>query len=137
MARKPYPTDLTHDEWRYLEPHLRTTHHRGRPRRHSVREVINAIFYVLRTGCQWRCLPYGFPPWKTVYHYFRVWRLDGTWKRIHTTIREQLRTKVGRAAQPSASMTSAGLRSIMSMSISVAGKTACRRRGPAPVLDVP
>jgi putative transposase len=67
-----------------------------------VREIVDAIFYLIRTGCQWRCLPHEFPPWKTVYHYFRAWRLDGTWERMHTALREQLRTKVGRVAQPSA-----------------------------------
>jgi putative transposase len=102
MVRKAYPTDLTDVEWKCLESHLPAAHRRGRPRRHRVGEIVNAIFYVIRTGCQWRCLPYEFPPWKTVYHYFRRWRLDGTWERVHTALREQLRRAVGREPQPSA-----------------------------------
>jgi putative transposase len=75
---------------------------RGRPRLHPLREIMNAILYVLRTGCQWRLLPHEFPPWRTAYHYFRLWRLKGTWEAIHTALREQLRAKMGRDPRPSA-----------------------------------
>jgi putative transposase len=74
----------------------------GRPRLHPWREILNAIFYVLRSGCAWRLLPHEFPPWQTTYHYFRLWRLDGTWEHLHLMLREQLRTRVGRHPQPSA-----------------------------------
>lgn len=102
MARRAYSTDLSSVEWEYLEPLLPPVSQRGRPRLHPIREIVDAILYVIRTGCQWRLLPHEFPPWKTVYHYFRLWRLNGTWERIHTTLREWLRIKVGRDPQPSA-----------------------------------
>jgi transposase len=64
--------------------------------------MLEALFYVVRTGCAWRLLPHEFPPWQTVYHYFRQWRLDGRWETLHTTLRERYRVQVGRAPQPSA-----------------------------------
>jgi len=101
--RKAYQSDLSDAEWACLEVHLpaapETT---GRPRLHDIREILDAIFYVLRSGCAWRLLPNDFPPWKTVYHYFRLWRLDGTWERINTAIRQRLRVRLGRDPQPSA-----------------------------------
>jgi putative transposase len=100
--RKSYPTNLTDAEWHYLKPHLPTPKRRGRPRIHSFREILNAIFYVLKSGCQWRLLPCDFPPWETVYHYFRRWSLDGTWERVNQTIHERLRASLGRNPQPSA-----------------------------------
>ena len=100
--RKPYQTDLSDAEWNYIEPHLPTANGYGRPRIHSLREILNAIFYLLRSGCQWRMLPHEFPRWPTVYHYFRKWRIDGTWVRINTAIRERLRIRMKREPQPSA-----------------------------------
>ncbi len=100
--RKPYPTDLSDDEWKYIEPHLSTPAGYGRPRIHSLREILNATFYVLRSGCQWRMLPHDFPRWPTVYHYFRKWRIDGTWERINRATRERLRVRLKRDPQPSA-----------------------------------
>src|SRR3954465_1098362 len=100
--RKPYPTDLSDAEWNYLEPHMPAPNGHGRPRTHSLREILNAIFYVLRSGCQWRMLPHDFPRWPTVYHYFRKWRIDGTWERINQAIRERLRVSLQRDPQPSA-----------------------------------
>jgi putative transposase len=102
--RKPYPTDLSDAEWNYLEPHLPPTNGRGRPRTHDLREILNAIFYVLRSGCQWRLLPHDFPRWPTVYHYFRQWRIDGTWERINRAIRQRLRIRLKRDPQPSAAI---------------------------------
>ncbi|MCS6773775.1 MAG: transposase, partial [Thermoflexales bacterium] len=82
--RKRYPTDLTDTQWAFIEPHLpRRASPRGRKRIHSPRQILNAILYVLRTGCSWRMLPHDFPAWKTVYHYFRRWRRDGTWERLN------------------------------------------------------
>jgi len=67
-----------------------------------LREILNAIFYVVKSGCPWRLLPHDFPPWKTVYHYFRTWRLDGTWERMHRALRERVRVRMKRDPQPSA-----------------------------------
>jgi putative transposase len=69
--RKPYPTDLSDDEWNYIEPYMPLPLGHGRPRIHSLREILDAIFYVLKSGCQWRLLPHDFPRWPTVYYYFR------------------------------------------------------------------
>ncbi len=104
---KLYPTDLSDAEWSYLEPHLPAPNERGRPRVRSYRKILNAIFYLLKTGCQWRMLPREFPPFKTVFHYFRQWRLDGTWERLNRAIRERLRARIGRNTQPSAGMVDA------------------------------
>jgi putative transposase len=100
--RKPYPTDLSDDEWKYIEPHMPAPKEHGRPRIHSLREILDAIFYVLRSGCQWRLLPHDFPRWSTVYYYFRKWRIDGTWETINRAIRERLRVRLKRNPQPSA-----------------------------------
>jgi len=69
-----------------------------------VREILDAIFYVLKSGCAWRLLPHDFPPWKTVYHYFRSWRLDGTWERMHSALRGRVRVRLDRNPQPSAAI---------------------------------
>jgi putative transposase len=79
-----------------------TPNSHGRPRTHSLREILNAVFYVLKSGCQWRLLPHDFPRWPTVYHYFRQWRLDGTWERINRAMRQRLRVRLNRDPQPSA-----------------------------------
>src|SRR3712207_849191 len=100
--RKPYPTDLSDGEWSYIEPHLAAPRVPGRPRVHTLREILNAIFYIVRSGCAWRLLPHDFPPWKTVHHYFRTWRIDGTWKRMHAALRKRVRVRMGRDPQPSA-----------------------------------
>jgi putative transposase len=100
--RKPYPTDLSDAEWNYIEPHMPAPKEHGRPRIHSPREILDAIFYILRSGCQWRLLPHDFPRWPTVYYYFRKWRIDGTWERINRAIRERLRVRLKRNPQPSA-----------------------------------
>ena len=100
--RQRYPTDLSDEEWACIEPHLPTPKAPGRPRVHPLREILNAIFYIARSGCAWRLLPHEFAPWKTVHHYFRIWRIDGTWERLHTALRERLRVRLKRDPQPSA-----------------------------------
>jgi len=100
--RKPYPTDLSDEEWRYLEPYVPGPKYHGWPRIHCPREILNAVFYLLKSGCPWRLLPHEFPPWKTVFHYFRQWRIDGTWERMNRAIRERLRARSKRNSQPSA-----------------------------------
>jgi len=105
MNKRPnYPTDLTDAEWQIIEPLVPPVKSGGRPADHWRREVVNAIFYVLRTGCQWRLLPHDLPPWPTVYTYFRHWRLDGTWQRIHDRLRRQVRHAAGRHPQASAAI---------------------------------
>lgn len=80
MNRKAYNSDLTDAEWRLLVPFIPSALPGGRPRKHSMREVFDAIFYISRGGCAWRLLPHEFPPWQTVYHYFRAWRMTGLWE---------------------------------------------------------
>lgn len=100
--RKPYQTDLTDAEWQIIEPLLPTAKPGGRPRKHAIREILSAILYLLRAGCSWRMLPHDLPPWKTVYHYFRLWRKDGTFERVNATLRTELRVAAGREPEPSA-----------------------------------
>jgi putative transposase len=100
--RKAYQTDLSDAEWSCLEPYLPAPEANGRPRLHHLREILDAIFYIVRSGCAWRLLPHDFPPWKTVYHYFRFWRLDGTWERMHAALRKRVRVRLTRNPQPSA-----------------------------------
>jgi len=100
--RRAYQTDLSDAEWSCIEPHLPTPKAPGRPRVHPLREILDAIFYIVRSGCAWRLLPHDFPPWKTIHHYFRTWRIDGTWERMHTALRERVRVRMGRDPQPSA-----------------------------------
>jgi putative transposase len=100
--RKPYSTDLSDAEWAWLEPHLPAPKANGRPRLYPLREILNAIFYVVRSGCSWRLVPHDFPPWRSVYHYFRRFRLDGTWERVHAAIRKRARVRLKRNPQPSA-----------------------------------
>jgi putative transposase len=102
--RKAYQTDLSDAEWSCLEPHLPSPKVTGGPKLHSTREILNAVFYIVRGGCAWRLLPNDFPPWKTVYHYFRFWRLDGTWEKMHAALRRKVRVHLKRNPQPSAAI---------------------------------
>src|SRR5688500_17257061 len=81
MESRKYPTDLSDDEWDHVGPHLSEPKRRGRPRLHGSRAILDAVFYVLKSGCPWRMLPRGSPPWETVYDWFRKWRIDGTFER--------------------------------------------------------
>jgi transposase len=101
-TRKVYSTDLTDKEWRRLEPLVPAPKPGGRPVQYPRREIVNAIFYVLRTGCSWRLLPHDFPPWRIVFYYFWQWRKAGRWEQLHDTLRGDLRQAVGRQRQPSA-----------------------------------
>jgi putative transposase len=101
---KCYATDLTDAEWNVLEPYVPDPDKRGRPRIHSPREILDAVFYVLKSGCPWRLLPKDFPPWETVYWWFARWRSDGTFERLNTALRERLRTRLGRDPLPSAAI---------------------------------
>ncbi len=104
MARQRYPTDLTDDEWRVLEPLSPPAKPGGRPRSVDPREVVNAIRYVLRSGGAWRRLPHEFPQWPTVYASFRRWEREGTWERVAGSVRRQLRVALGRQPAPSAAI---------------------------------
>jgi putative transposase len=107
MASPPrlYPSDLTDAEWATLEPLVPAPKPGGRPPRWTRRQILDGLFYLVRTGCAWRYLPKAhYPPWQTVYHYFRLWRLDGTWERLSAALREQVRVRCGRKAQPSAAI---------------------------------
>jgi transposase len=96
-----YPSDLSDAEWDILEPLLPPTKPGGRNRLYSMRDIVNAIQYVLRSGCAWRMLPKDYPHWESAYHYFRCWTDDGTWQRIHDQLHQRLRRKMGRKARPS------------------------------------
>ena len=104
MNSKHYDSDLTDTEFAILEPLLPARKAKGRPRSVALREILDAIFYVLRGGVPWRMLPDGFPCWKTAFHYFRQWRLSGLWEAINAALRERVREGMGRTAQPSASI---------------------------------
>lgn len=108
MTRETYPTDLTDEQWNLLEPLIpaaaSTPKKGGRPRELEMREVVNAIFYLLRGGIAWRLLPHDFPKWFSVYSYFRKWRRCGVWKKIHDQLHEKLREKEGRDPMPSAAI---------------------------------
>jgi putative transposase len=100
--RRSYSTDLTDAEWECLEPHMPPPSRLGRPRVHTLRLILDAIFYVLKSGCPWRLLPRDFPPWETVYWWFRRWRIDGSFERLNAALREVLRARSGRNPLPSA-----------------------------------
>lgn len=102
MNRKPYPTDLTDKEWAILAPLIPSAKPGGRPREVDMREILNGLLYLLRTGCAWRMIPHDLPPWQTLYEYFAQWRDDGTWERLNGVLRVQVRQQVGKEAEPSA-----------------------------------
>ena len=102
LARKPYPTDLTDAQWAILEPLVPPSKHGGRPRTVNIREVVNTILYLNRTGCQWDLLPHDLLPKSTAYEYFAQWRDDGTWAKFVDALRGQVRTQAGRDPTPSA-----------------------------------
>ncbi len=101
-TRTAYPTDLSDEQWAILEPLIPPAKRGGRPREVDMREVINTILYLNRTGCQWEMLPHDLLPKSTVYDYFAAWRDDGTWQRLIDALRAQVRIEAGREATPSA-----------------------------------
>lgn len=102
MIQQRYPSDLTDHEWQTLKPFFEEAPRRGRKRHWHIRQVLNAIFYILRTGCAWRYLPENFPPWSTVFYHFVRWRKQGFWFRIHEALRKMVRAKAQRHPDPSA-----------------------------------
>jgi putative transposase len=103
MKRKPYPTDLTDEQWERIQPLLPSpksgTAKGGRPAV-DTREILDALFYHLRGGQAWRMLPHDFPPWQTVYTRFRLWRIAGVWEKVHAVLREEVRIEVGAPPSP-------------------------------------
>ena len=104
MSRKAYPSDLSEAQWKLIEDLIPPAKPGGRPRAVSMREVLNAIMYVLRSGGAWRLLPHDFPKWNIVYYYFWRFRREGIWQDIHDLLRDELRVKEGRNASPSAAV---------------------------------
>ncbi len=104
MARKLYQTDLTEQQWHILKPLIPLPKAGGRPRSVNIREIVNAMFYILGSGCAWRLLPHDLPPWSTVYYYFRLWRRDGVWQQLNQVLREKVRSSRGREITPSAAI---------------------------------
>ncbi len=100
MSKKGYPSDLTDAQWQLIQPLLPAAKPGGRPRKYDLRAIANALFYINREGCTWRALPHDFPPWRTVYDYFKAWRDDGTWADINDALRRKLRVQEGRAHTP-------------------------------------
>ena len=99
MMRKVYQTDLVEKEWEIIQS-LFSSH----KSKHSKREIVNAIFYILRAGCSWRLLPHDFPPWQTVYSHFRDWQNLGLWEKMNEILRKLWRVKTGRKEDPSAAV---------------------------------
>lgn len=93
-----YPSNLTQDQWELLSSLIPKAKAGGRPRTVDMQAVINAILYILSAGCAWRMLPSNFPCWQTVYHYFRTWRLDGTWERVNHKLHQWVRVSEERDA---------------------------------------
>lgn len=102
QKQRKYATDLTDGQWQIIAPLIPSAKSGGREREIDIREVINAIFYLLKSGCQWRMIPNDFPKWQTVYDYFSKWKKDGTWKKIHDKLRDKVRLKAGKKKQPTA-----------------------------------
>jgi putative transposase len=100
--RLSYPTDLSDREWNLIHHLVPEAKSGGRPEAYPKREILNGVFYLLRSGCSWRMLPHDLPPWRIVYHYFRQWRQDGTWPLMHDLLRGDVRVAAGRRRQPSA-----------------------------------
>lgn len=100
--RQPYSTDLTDREWELIQHLVPPATAGGRPEKYPKREILNALWYLARSGCAWRLLPHDFPPWPVVYHYFRAWRDDGTWQHIHDMLRGDVRVAAGKPRQPRA-----------------------------------
>ena len=104
MARIAYPSDLTDEQWHLIEKRIPPAKPGGRDRSVNMREVVNGILYLARTGCSWRQLPHDLPPWGTVHWYYRCFRLDSTWAKIHDALRDKVRLADGRKASPSAAI---------------------------------
>ena len=133
-----YPSDLTDKEWEklscFLVKPLPDKAKRGRPTKQDFRREVNAMLYVLKSGCQWRMLPAGFPPWKTVYTYFRNWRIDGTWDRVMHALRKQARNAAERSPDPTVAIVDSRSAKTASKGGSAVSMPARRSRGASSTL---
>lgn len=102
MNKQLYPTDLTDSQWHIIQELIPPAKSGGRPRSLEMRQVLNAILYITVGGIQWRMLPKDYPKWQSVYYYFQQWRDDGTWQRLHDTLRAMVRRRTGRHKHPTA-----------------------------------
>ena len=103
-TRKAYPSDLTEAQWEKLEPLIPAIAEDATHVTYERKEIVNAIFYVLRSGCPWRMMPHDLPNWSTVYDYFRQRRQDGTWDQVLAALRREVRQREGREPEPSAAV---------------------------------
>ena len=128
-APTAYPTDLTDAQWQRIAPLFPKPRPdgRGRPRKVPYRRIVDAVLYLLRTGCAWRLLPHDFPKWKTVFTYFRLWRKNGLWVRLHDRLRDQTRVAAGRRKSPSAAILDSQSVKTVQKGGSVAAMTRARR----------
>ena len=136
MSDVVYATDLTDAEWGLLSPLIPAAKPGGRPRTQDIRTVVNAVLYVLRSGCHWRLLPHEYPNWKTVYDYFWKWRQQGLWQEINHTLREQARRALGRRARPRAAILTATALPADSLRPALWVRTVNRPRPPSAVVRV-
>lgn len=133
MDRVAYSTDLTDPQWELIDPFLRAWKAKrpspsGHEGHYEMREIVNALFYQNRTGCQWQLLPHDLPPWSAVYYYFRLWRDDGTDQAIHDLLRCQVRQKAGRTEDPSAvAMDTQSVRAANHVPAATTGKDVSKR----------
>lgn len=104
MSRKPYPTDLTDEQWKLVSRYVPEPKPGGRPAAYARREIVNAILYIAKNGCTWRNLPHDLPPYRIVFHYFRLWQTDGTWETIHAALRTKVRKAAGKTPKPTAAI---------------------------------
>jgi putative transposase len=104
MSTHAYPSDLTDKEWAILGPLVTPGKQAGHPQVLDLRRIVDAVFYLLRTGCRWRALPHDLPPWPTVFYHCAKWRRRGTWERVNAALRERHRVAAGREAQPTAAI---------------------------------
>ena len=104
MVRNFYPSDLKDEQWERISPFIPPPKPGGRPRKVDLREILNGIMYLLRSGCSWRMLPNDFPPWGTVHYYYWKFRRTGLWQKIHDALREEVRKQAGREISPRAAI---------------------------------
>ena len=126
-CRSPYDTDLTDPE--HLKPLAPAVKPGGRPPLHSRREILNGLFYAVRSGCAWKLLPHDLPPWRTVYHYFWSWRRNGTWQMIHDRIRRLVRLAAGRHPEPSGAIVDSRPLNKVAYEATMPGKTSLDANG--------
>src|SRR4051794_30390903 len=104
MTTSSYASDLSDAEWAILAPLICPGKQAGHPQIFALRRIVDAVFYLLRTGCQWRALPHDLPPWSAVFYHYAKWRRPGTWEQVNAALREQHRRAIGRKAQPTAAI---------------------------------